>query len=117
MIFKEITEEIIKEYVKNPSRRDWYDLCCTYKLPESFIREFKDKFYIPYLFAFQDLSEDFIRDFKDATYWVYIFEYQNLSEAFMIEFLDYLDPWYLRKNKKIPQDLKDKIIAMKALMS
>jgi len=64
-----------------------------------------------------ELSEDFIREFKDRVIWFLIFRYQRLSEEFLIEFIDEINVKTLVYNKKIPKDAKDRILAMKALMS
>jgi hypothetical protein len=137
-----MTEEKIKEIRKDPENQDWNCISIVYKLSEEFIREFKEKVVwediftyqvlsmcfieefkdkikdFDRLFMYQDLSEDFIRRFKHRVDWYYIFRNQNLSEAFLIEFMNNIDDDFidLTQNEKIPQELKDKIIAMRELI-
>jgi hypothetical protein len=138
-----VTEEHLKAARKDPSSCNWYFFAVHYTLTEEFIREFKDYFVQKWglVFTNQELSEEFIRefdekveswaelsfsmnlsegfirDYKDRVSWYWISKKQDLSEAFMLEFIDNIDVGGLRLNTKIPQEVKDKIIAMKELMN
>ena len=57
---EEYYEEFIKKY-----DNDWEKISKYQKLPEDFIRKFKDRFDWRYISIYQKLSEDFIREFQD----------------------------------------------------
>jgi hypothetical protein len=83
----------IERIRSNPNDVSWYPLGFTY-----------------------DLSENFIREFKDYLYWHLISYHQRLSEAFLIEFIEDISTEHLRHNRKISQEVKERIISMKALL-
>jgi hypothetical protein len=114
---RKFTEEEIEEIRKDPRSADWAVICKFYKLSEDFIEEFHRNVHWRSIFAYQNLSEDFIRKFKYKAYFWNIVMHQNLSEEFLVEFIDEIDVRWLRDNKKISKDLKEKIIAMKELMN
>lgn len=90
---RKLTREQIECIRGNPENQDWIVLSYGYELPEEFIREF-------HIFVS----------------WEDILEFQNLSEGFLIEFIDEVDICFLKYNRVVRQDIKDKIIAMKELM-
>jgi hypothetical protein len=107
----------IEEIRKDPESQDWKEISFGWDLTEDFIREFQDYVYWTWISGNQELSESFIREFKDKVNWLTIFSFQNLSEGFIIEFLDKLKKRsFLDMNEKIPQEVKDRIIAMKELL-
>jgi hypothetical protein len=114
---RKLSEKQIKEIRKDPDNQNWWIISRDYEFSEEFIREFKD--YINWWSASvaQNFSESLIREFQDKVDWDCIFSNQNLSEAFMIEFIHKMGSIkFLKDNKKIPKDVKDKLRAMKALM-
>jgi hypothetical protein len=113
---KKLTKKEIEEIRKNPKSQDWLIISHRYKLTEEFIREFRDRVWWVYISYTQELSENFIREFHRKVQWDSISRYQNLSEEFMIEFINDIHIRRLFDNRKIPQDVKDKIIALKSLL-
>jgi hypothetical protein len=67
--------------------------------------------------VYYELTEDFLREFQFYVNWDSVTLYQKFSEAFLIEFIDKINIYCLSCNNKIPQEVKEKIIAMKELMS
>ena len=63
-----------------------------------------------------EVPEEFIREFVVNIDWFWVSSCQKLSESFLIEFIDKIHIEHFKYNKKTPQNLKNKIIAMKALM-
>jgi len=114
--YRVLPEDIIRVGCPYFDLNDWYTLCKYQEVSESFIREFKDKLDWCFVSKYQKLSESFIREFQDRVDWDYISEYQKLSESFLIEFIDRFRYYCLRRNTRIPQDLKDRIIAMKEII-
>jgi len=138
---KKLTRSLKLKIRKNPYLQDWLHLCCNYILPEDFIEEFIHLVNWYYIFQYQKISEEFtikhryrldwnyfssygnalsesfIRKYKNYVHWSYVSQFQKLSESFMLEVLDYIDPIRLRYNALIEEGVKDKIIAMKVLMS
>ena len=88
-----LIKEDIEKIKKYPEVQDWNYISTVYKL-----------------------SEDFIREFKEKVDWSAVSRKQELSENFLIEFIEAIDIFMLKWNKKIPQEVKDRIIAMKELM-
>jgi hypothetical protein len=124
--FYVLSENIMRLNVEFFDEDCWWNICKYQELSENFIREFKDfncgfsEACWDLMSKYQKLSENFIREFEKKVYWRYIFGYQKLSEGFLIEFIDRLSNpslAYLRNNNKVLKDVKDRIIAMKELMS
>jgi hypothetical protein len=117
---KKLSKEEIEEIRKDPIIADWYHFCGNYDLSEEFIREFKDYLNWWKLSYYQNLPESLIREFQDIVNWSNILSNQalSLSEAFLLEFIDKVDAFsfYFMENDKIPQELKDKIMAVIGLM-
>ena len=114
---KKLTEKEIEKIRKAPEKANWYYISKYQKLSEAFIREFHEYVIWGYIFHFQELSESFIRQFHDRVWWSSTCRYQKLSEAFLIEFIGEIYTYSLKLNRHIPQEIKDKIIAMKELMN
>ena len=117
---KRVKSEISKVYLKIirwfPNKVDWTYICINKKLSEEFIVEFQDKVEWFWISHYQNLSESLIREFKDSVYWGFISEYQKLSEAFLIEFIDEIKVFGLKNNHKIPEEVKERVLAMRELM-
>jgi hypothetical protein len=119
------SEKQIREFIKKyPEKANYYFCRCIshyQDLSEPFIREFKDQVNWGYISEFQNLSEPFIREFKDKVAWWRISSFQDLSEEFLIEFIKDIkigdrDNYGLIHNKKIPEDVKNRIINLKKLL-
>ena len=87
------TERRIQEVIEDPWYKDWDAISKYWKL-----------------------DEDFIRRFHDFVWWSSICRCQKLSEAFLIEFIGEIYTYSLKLNRHIPQEVKERIIAMKELM-
>jgi hypothetical protein len=130
-----------EEIRNNISRVNWEHICYNYKLPEKFLIEFESEIDWSYAIVYQKLSEnilrrfgnlsthwwslicmyqtlseDFIREFQNEVMWHDISEKQTLSESFLIEHIDRIKIEHLKRNSKIPKEVKEKIIVMKELM-
>jgi hypothetical protein len=63
----------------------------------------------------QDLSEDFMIKYSDKLSWHIISKYQKLSENFILNNLELINIDWLEENKRIPNELKEKVKFMKEL--
>jgi len=64
-----------------------------------------------------EVSEEFIREFVVNIDWFWVSSCQKLSESFLIEFIDKIIPEYCKNNQKIPQEVVERVLAMKELMN
>jgi hypothetical protein len=86
------------------------------KLPEDFIREFKDEVWWTIISYHQELSEDFIREFKDIVVWSNIVQKQKLSEEFLVEFIDNVSLYWLERNENVSEDILKRIQLLKGVL-
>ncbi len=70
---------------------DWEYVSRFIKLPEEFMRRYKDEVRWGWISHDQKLSENFMREFKDKFEWIHICTDQVLSEKFIEEMKDYID--------------------------
>ena len=71
--------------------RDWEYISHYLKLPEEFMRRYKDDVRWGWISHDQKLSENFMREFADKLEWTHICTDQVLSEKFIEEMKDYID--------------------------
>jgi hypothetical protein len=64
-----------------------------------------------------EVPEEFIREFVVNIDWFWVSSCQKLSESFLIEFIDKIIPEYCKNNQKIPQEVVERVLAMKELMN
>lgn len=91
----------------------WFWLARDGILSESFIREFQNRLYWPFICQYQRLSEAFIREFQYHVEWWLISQYQILSESFICEFAYRVDWWRISRYQQLSIEFirahKDKI--------
>jgi hypothetical protein len=113
---KKLTKKEIEEIRKDPDYQDWLDIVEHYELTEEFMEEFRYYLDWDWVPLHQKTTKDFLDKYEEEVDWPFIFSYQYLSEEFLITFIDKVKAEYLEYNQKIPKEVKDRVIAMKALM-
>jgi hypothetical protein len=99
-----MTEQEIRQEIKNGSG-DWWAYISLYQiLSEDFIREFKDRVSWYWISRCQKLSENFIREFKNEVTWSILSESQTLSEAIIREFKDKVDWYCVSEHQKLSEE-------------
>jgi hypothetical protein len=112
---KKYTEEDLEKHINDFTKDHWSWISEYQKLSESFIEEFKDKVDWLYISRCQILSEPFIEKYKEKLERNYISQYQKLSESFILNNIEYIDVYFLGKNKSISNELLEKVEFMKEL--
>jgi hypothetical protein len=105
-----MTEEEVRQQIKDNEVIEWGVISRTVKLSEDFIIEYADKVWWTNIQEYQVLSEEFIKDHADIVYWFYISKYQKLSNRFILENFDILYPRRLLENYRL--ELSPQIKAM-----
>jgi hypothetical protein len=116
--------DLIQKQHNSTSVVDHFSIFYHQKISEEVIRRIVNNYVLEdsdwwCISIFQDLSQDFISEFYEYLNFYNLLEHQNLSEEFLVSNIDKIhirSLFYLNRNKKIPQELKDKIIAMRELM-
>jgi hypothetical protein len=100
-----LPEALLKSYV------------CNRKVSEKFLKDFLKYLDGNTILYNQEVSEDFIENtINYMINWNYVSWRQNLSEEFYIRHVDKIDLYGLERNRKIPKEVKKRVIALKKLL-
>lgn len=85
-----------------PNKIDWFIISFYQKInSDKFIMEFHNQLNWSIISYNYELNEYIIEKFINKVDWFLISQFQNLSEKFIIKYIDYIKPFWLKKNIKI----------------